>query len=53
MRYNLEEDGRKELAGLLLANHMSVSAAESCTGGLIGKLITDMPGSSAYLRAVR
>lgn len=48
MRYNLEEDGRKELAGLLLANHMSVSAAESCTGGLIGKLITDMPGSSAY-----
>lgn len=32
---------------LLLDKGLTVAAAESCTGGLIAKLITDIPGSSA------
>jgi len=35
--------------GELLADRgRTLSTAESCTGGLIGKLITDVPGSSRY-----
>lgn len=34
---------------LLCKNHMTVSAAESCTGGGFAKMITDVPGASAVL----
>lgn len=30
----------------LLKNALTLSAAESCTGGLVSKLLTDVPGSS-------
>lgn len=39
-----------EVVGRELANrNLTVSLAESCTGGLIAKRLTDVPGSSAYL----
>ncbi len=34
---------------LLLKHKMTLALAESCTGGLIGHRITDVPGSSEYL----
>lgn len=35
--------------GVLLSEHkLTLALAESCTGGLIGSLITDVPGSSDY-----
>lgn len=36
------------VGGLLKERQLKVTAAESCTGGLIAKRITDIPGSSAY-----
>lgn len=38
----------KILGKLLLKQKKTLSAAESCTGGMISKFITDIPGSSRY-----
>jgi CDP-diacylglycerol--glycerol-3-phosphate 3-phosphatidyltransferase len=38
----------RELGEVLRKEGLTVSVAESCTGGLVGALITDQPGSSAY-----
>lgn len=38
----------RELGALLTKGRLTLSVAESCTGGLLGALITDQPGSSAY-----
>jgi nicotinamide-nucleotide amidase len=38
----------RELAELLLQRGLKVCTAESCTGGLIAKSFTDLPGSSAW-----
>jgi PncC family amidohydrolase len=37
-----------ELFERLRGRGLTLVAAESCTGGLVGDLITDVPGSSAY-----
>jgi nicotinamide-nucleotide amidase len=38
-------------AALLHKHGIRIAVAESCTGGLLAKLLTDLPGSSAYFRA--
>ncbi|MBU4247948.1 MAG: competence/damage-inducible protein A [Verrucomicrobia bacterium] len=40
-----------EVVGRLLTEqHCTVATAESCTAGLVGKMLTDMAGASAYYR---
>lgn len=39
------------LGNLLLARHQSVVTAESCTGGWIAKVLTEIPGCSAWFEA--
>lgn len=62
----LETEVRRRLAGHIIAyddetiaavlgrilrrQSLTVSAAESCTGGLVGSLLTDVPGASEYFR---
>ncbi len=37
-----------DIHSMLISSKRTVSTAESCTGGLVGKILTDMSGSSAY-----
>jgi len=38
----------KAIASQLKANNLFLATAESCTGGLLGHLITNLPGASDY-----
>jgi nicotinamide-nucleotide amidase len=47
--FALEDISLGEAVGIKLAEmKRTVAVAESCTGGLVGKLLTDVPGSSRY-----
>jgi nicotinamide-nucleotide amidase len=41
----------QQLATALLAKQLKLASAESCTGGLIAKTCTDLPGSSNWFEA--
>lgn len=43
-----DETLERAVARLLVAKGLTLATAESCTGGLVGKRLTDVPGSSAY-----
>jgi nicotinamide-nucleotide amidase len=49
---DLLSDGDHEAVSLLedvlKKDHLTISSAESCTGGLLGKMLTDQAGSSAW-----
>lgn len=43
-----DEQLNETVAALLAGRGLTIAAAESCTGGRIMKLLTDLPGSSRY-----
>jgi nicotinamide-nucleotide amidase len=48
--YAVDDEPLEEVVGKkLLAQHLTIACAESCTGGLLTSRLTDVPGSSAYL----
>ncbi len=49
--YGYDDDTvAKVLAHVLKSRKLSIAFAESCTGGLLSKLMTDIPGSSEYTK---
>ena len=50
--YGADEEGLEAvIGGMLRSAGLTLAAAESCTGGLIGHRITNVPGSSDYFLA--
>lgn len=47
---DVDEPMEATLGKILLAHQATVGTAESCTGGLIGQMISSVPGASAYYK---
>jgi nicotinamide-nucleotide amidase len=49
--YGIDEETIEEVVGKLLkTKKLTVAVAESCTGGMLGEMITRIPGSSEYFQ---
>ncbi len=49
--FGYDDDKLEEIIGKLLKKkHQTLSAAESCTGGNVSRLITSVPGASEYFK---
>ena len=44
----VDEDLLRRVAELLKEKRLKIATAESCTGGMLGNLLTNIPGSSEY-----
>ena len=47
----LNKNPEKEAGNILIRKNMTLSSAESCTGGLVSSLLTDISGSSSYIKS--
>ena len=47
---NTNKTLEKIVANKLIAKQKTIATAESCTGGLLSKRLTDIPGSSKYIK---
>lgn len=54
MKMNISHKNIEDLSKLLIEEivnrNLLLCTAESCTGGLLAKILTDMPGSSVYFK---
>jgi nicotinamide-nucleotide amidase len=49
--YGTDQQSLEEVVGnLLKAKNIKVAVAESCSGGMLGEMITNIPGSSEYFQ---
>jgi nicotinamide-nucleotide amidase len=50
--FGTEDQSLAQIVGdTLIQQNKTIAVAESCTGGLLSKMLTDMPGASRYFRS--